>query len=166
MRRVAQNFPSVLICSSLRMLAGVNVLHHDRAAGAANSRHFAKDLQWRQKMMQREPAHYYIELPVFEGQVLRVSGTKRYIRNAVLLRTLFGDGEHGIREVDTDNLSRRASKCFSDIAGACRDIQHALGAGEMGRGHQAPDALFVSNPRIRRKGLSLRRERLPNDVVV
>jgi hypothetical protein len=117
-------------------------------------------------MMQREPAHNYVECPIFERKVLRISRSERNIGNATLFRALFADREHGLREVDADDFSRFASEGFRDVPGTCRDIQNALSTGEVGRGDQPPNAFFVGDPRVRRESLSLGRERFPNDVVM
>ena len=116
--------------------------------------------------MQREPAYDHVECPIFKRKVLRIGGAERNIGNAALFRALFPDRQHGIRQVDADDFSRGARKRFRDVSRPRRDIQHALIACEARRGHQPPNALFVSDPRIRRKGLSLRRKRFSNDVVV
>jgi hypothetical protein len=165
-RRIAQDFPAVLICGTLGMFAGVNVLRNDRAASAANAHHFAQHLQRIHKMMQREPAHNYVERPIFERKVLRISRTERNIGNATLSRALFSDREHGIRQVDANNFSRSASESFRDVSRTSRDIQHPLVTGEMGGGDQAPNALLVGDPWISGKSLGLCRERFPNDVVM
>ncbi len=148
------------------MFAGVDIFHKDRSASAANTRHFAQHLQRLLKMMQGQPADNNIECPILEGQILRVRGAEGNVGNVALLRALFGDREHGLREVHAHDFPRGTREGFRDVARARRDIQHALVPGEMSRGDQAPYTLFVCDPRISRKGLCLRRERFPNDVVV
>jgi len=116
--------------------------------------------------MQREPAHHNIERSIFERKIFRIGGTERNVRNAALPRAFLGDPQHGVSEVDADNFSRRTSESFRDVSRTRRDIQYALVTDEMCGGDQAPDAFFVGHPRIRRKGMSLRRKRFSNDVVM
>jgi CubicO group peptidase (beta-lactamase class C family) len=165
-RRIAQYFPSVLIRGTFRMLARVNILHQDLPAYSADSRHLAHNLQGIEKMMEREPADHYVEGPIFERKVLRISRAERNIGNPTLFRALLGDREHRIRKIDANDLARRASEGFRYVSRARRDIQHALSSVKTRCIDQSPDALLVGNPRIRRKSLRLRGKRFANDVVV
>ncbi len=77
-------------------------------------------------MMQREPAHGHIKGPVFERKVLRIGGVKRNIGNATFFGALFGNRQHGIRQVNADDFSRSAGEGFRDVPRTRRDIKHAL----------------------------------------
>jgi len=166
MRRIAQNFPAVLVRSALGVFACVYVFHHDRAACAADTRHFAQDLQWVLEMMQCQPANHHIERPIFEREIFRIGSSERDIGNPALLRALLPYRQHGVSQVNPNDFSRTSSERFRDVPRPGRDIQHALIALEPGCGHQAPNALLVRDPWIIGKSLGLCCERFPNDVVV
>jgi len=148
------------------MLARVYVFHQDLAAGPANTRHFAQDLQRLLEMMHGQPAHNYIEYPIIERKILRIGRAESHIGDAALMSARFGNRQHGIRQVHADYFSSSASEGFRDIPRTCRNIKHALASSETRRGYQAPDAFFVGDPGIRRKSLGLCRERFSNDVVM
>lgn len=165
-RWIAQNFPAILICSTLGKFAGENVFHDDFSAAAADARHFAQDSQRLLEMMERQPADRHVKRPIFKRKMLRISGAERDIRDAPLFGAISRDRQHRVGQVHADGFACTPSKGLSNVARSRRDIQHAFVAGETSRNYQSADALFVRYPGIRGKGLRLRCERFSNDVVV
>ncbi len=131
MRRVSQNLPPILISRSLRKLAGVNIFNEHRAACPANARHFSQHLQWFLQMMQRQPAHHYVERSIFEGKMLRIRSAKENIANAPRRSALFGDRQHGVRQVDAHNFARSPGERFRDVSGPRRDVEHPFVPGKV-----------------------------------
>jgi hypothetical protein len=130
-RGVAQNFPFVLIGGAIGMFARVDIFDEYSAAGATDAGHFAEHAERRLQMMQSEAADDYVKAGIFKGKSLRIGGAKRDVGDAALLRAFFGDGKHGVGEIDADDFSREAGEGFGDVAGAGGDVEHALVTAKM-----------------------------------
>jgi hypothetical protein len=165
-RRIAENFPRILIGGTLGMLTGVNILNQDGALSAADASHFAQDGDGLLEMMESETANDHVEAGVFERKMLRVRGAEGEIGDATLLRALFGDGQHGVSKIDGNDFASGAGEGFRDVARTGGDVQDAFVAAKVGSVDEALDAVLVGDPGIRSESLRLRGERFADDVVV
>jgi hypothetical protein len=165
-RRIAENFPLILIGGALRKFAGVNVFDEDCALRTADASHFTENIDRVLEMMKSEAANDNIEAGVFEGEMLRVGGAEGDVGEATLLRALFGDGEHRIGKVNTDNFAGGAGESFGDVARTGGDVENAFVTAQLGGVDEALDAVGIGDPGISGKSLCLRGEGFADDVVV
>src|SRR5260370_7397638 len=120
---VTQFLPAILIGGALGMLAAVDIFNEDGTAETANSGHFSDNLRGILHVMKSETAHHNVKLFLFEGEVLHIPDSKRYVRDSSRLRTFRADCQHRGRQINTNHFPRSARKCFRDAPRPSRDIQ-------------------------------------------
>src|SRR6266436_8640438 len=125
-RRVAQDFPAVVIGRAVGMLAREDVFDKDHAAVTEDASHFAEGLQGILHVMERQAGNDEIELLRFEWEIQRIANAERNVGNAALLSTFARDREHGVGEVKAGYFASRMRKRFGDVARAGGDIENAF----------------------------------------